>query len=540
MANEVLRLCMSKGFFLDKEVLELFSGLSTEDAGKVVDALKGFGVEERVISRKLFENYLEKLRAVLVKEKGDKMYNFLEVASGGGDGLILKTPQESSPALEETRESEGEITGKVKLISAPAFPQKKINVKDFVKHFRSRYESIKLMLEGRDFENLSSIRKIGDRKGNYTIIAAVLNKRVTKNKNLFVEVEDLTGTSVVLINQNKKEVFEKGRDLLRDDIVAFKVSGDSDMLFANDIVYPEASLSEKRYSKFDEYVAFLSDFHVGSTMFLEKNLLNFIKWLNGKMGDEDQRILAGKVKYLFLLGDNIDGVGHYPGQERYLIQKTSKGQYDKLGEILDKVRKDVRMIMCPGQHDAVWVGEPQPIIGERFAESLHKIKNLTLVPNPSLIEIDGGFRILMYHGASINRFIDEMAEIRTKFGHSSPTRVVREMLKRRHLAPVHGLMDYIPCERGDSLVISKIPDILATADQHRAEVSVFNNILMVASSCWQTITPFEEKVGNVPDPCKVPLFNLKTREIKILDFSDEPKEIKWEEGENLICKLEGK
>ena len=26
-------------------------------------------------------------------------------------------------------------------------------------------------------------------------------------------------------------------------------------------------------------------------------------------------------------------------------------------------------------------------------------------------------------------------------------------------------------------------------------------------------------MGEVPDPCKVPLFNLKTREVKIIDFS---------------------
>jgi DNA polymerase II small subunit len=363
---------------------------------------------------------------------------------------------------------------------------------------------------------------------------------MTKNKNLFIEVEDLTGTSVVLVNQNKKEVFEKARDLLDDDIVAFNVSGTSEMLFANDVIFPEASLAEKRYSEFDEYVAFSGDFHVGSTMFLEKNLLRFVKWLNGEEGDEKQKALAKKVKYFLLTGDNIDGVSHYPGQEKHLLQKTTVEQYSKVEEILKLIRKDINIIMCPGQHDAVWVGEPQPIIGERFAPGLHKMENLTLVPNPSLVEINGGFKILMYHGASINRFIDEIPEIRTNFGHRSPTRVVREMLKRRHLAPIHGMMDYIPCEKGDALVIDKIPDIIATADQHRAEVSTFNNILMVSSSCWQSMTPFEEKVGNVPDPCKVPLFNLKTREIKMLDFSDEVKEIEWEKGEGLVCKLEDK
>jgi len=532
MADNILRDCMKKGFLLDKEMLEMLSDLTDEGAKNVIDVLGNLGIEERVINKRLFENHFDKFRNLLIAEEGkDEMHNFFE-------GMGYKKGEEIVEGVEE--DLDGSVCGKVKLISAPAFSQKKIEVKDFVKHFRSRYESIKSMLETRDFENLTSIRKIGQDRRSYTIIAAVFGKRITKNKNLFLEVEDLTGTSIVLINQNKKEVFEKAKDLLNDDIVAFNVSGTSEMLFANDVIFPEASLPEKRHSEFDEYVAFSGDFHAGSTMFLEKNLLRFVKWLNGEEGDEKQRALAKKVKYLFLTGDNIDGVGHYPGQEKHLIQKTTKGQYDKVEEIVKLIRKDVKIIMCPGQHDAVWVGEPQPMIGERFAEGLHKIENLTLVSNPALVEIDGGFRILMYHGASINRFIDEIPEIRTNFGHNSPTRVVREMLKRRHLAPIHGGMDYIPCEKGDPMVIDKIPDIIATADQHRAEVSNFNNILMIASSCWQSITPFEEKVGNVPDPCKVPLFNLKTREIKMLDFSDELKEVEWEDGNDLVCKLEVK
>jgi len=530
MAENILKDCMKKGFLLDKEMLELFSSLTNEGAKNVIDVLGDLGIEERVINKRLFEKYFNNFKSLLIAERGkEEVYNFFE-----GLGYI------KGEEVEEVVKEKKGLVGKVKLISAPVFSQKKIEVKDFVKHFRSRYKSIKSMLENRNFENLTSIRKIGENRGSYMIIVAVSGKRVTKNKNLFIEVEDLTGSSIVLVNQNKKDVFEKAKNILNDDIVAFNVSGTSEMLFANDVIFPEASLPEKRYSEFDEYVAFSGDFHAGSTMFLEKNLLRFVRWLNGDEGDEKQRALAKKVKYLFLIGDNIDGVGHYPGQEKHLIQKTTRGQYDKVEEIIKLIRKDVKIIMCPGQHDAVWVGEPQPIIGERFAEGLHQMENLTLVPNPSLVEIDGGFRILMYHGASINRFIDEIPDIRTNFGHNSPTRVVKEMLKRRHLAPIHGMMDYIPCEKGDPMVIDKIPDIIATADQHRAEVSTFNNILMIASSCWQSMTLFEEKVGNVPDPCKVPLFNLKTREIKMLDFSDEPKEIEWKDGEELVCKLDGK
>jgi DNA polymerase II small subunit/DNA polymerase delta subunit B len=147
--------------------------------------------------------------------------------------------------------------------------------------------------------------------------------------------------------------------------------------------------------------------------------------------------------------------------------------------------------------------------------------NVHLVSNPAIVEIGGVFRVLMYHGASMNSFINEILEIKASGGHLNPTKIVREMLKRRHLAPLHGSVDYIPCENGDLMVISDVPDIIATADQHRAEVGEYNNILMVASSCWQSMTPFEEKVGNIPNPCKVPVFNMKTRDIKIFDFSGE-------------------
>jgi len=524
MASEILKLCMSQGFLLDKEMLELLSSLNGEVIKEIVGIIASLGIEERVINKKVFYNYF---------------YRFESLFSKNGINLeeLGLSSKEAKSRNEENYLKKGDF-GKLKLLSAPAFPQRKVSVSDFVKHFRARFEAIKSFLEVKDFENLSSIRKIGSSRGNYTVIAAVLNKKITKNKNLMLEVEDLSGNAIVLVNQNRKEVFEKAKDLLVDDIVAFSVSGSKEMLFANDLVFPEASLEEKRYSDFDEYVAFISDIHAGSTMFLENNLLRFIKWLNGGEGDSQQRELAMKVKYLFINGDNIDGVGTYPGQERLLTEKTSVGQYKKVEEIFKLVRKDVQMIMGPGQHDAVWVGEPQPIIGERWAKGLYEIENLHLVPNPSLIEIDGGFKILMYHGGSINRMIDEISYIRTKHGHRSPTTVVKELLKRRHLAPMHGMMDYIPCEGKDPLVIETVPDIITTGDQHRLEISTYNNILLIATSCWQSITPFEEKVGNEPDPCKVPLFNLKTREIKILDFSDGPKsleigrEVKDEETKN--------
>lgn len=98
------------------------------------------------------------------------------------------------------------------------------------------------------------------------------------------------------------------------------------------------------------------------------------------------------------------------------------------------------------------------------------------------------------------------------------------MLKRRHLAPMHSMITYIPNADCDPLVISEVPDILVTGEVHRLDIENYNGTLIITGSCWQSQTPFEEKVGNEPDPCKVAIFNLHTRELKVFDFSDKAEE----------------
>ena len=70
------------------------------------------------------------------------------------------------------------------------------------------------------------------------------------------------------------------------------------------------------------------------------------------------------------------------------------------------------------------------------------------------------------------------------------------------------------------MVIEEVPDILCIGEVHRVDIERYKGTLIITGSCWQSKTDFEEKVGNIPDPCKVPVFNLKTHEIKVLDFSD--------------------
>jgi len=250
-------------------------------------------------------------------------------------------------------------------------------------------------------------------------------------------------------------------------------------------------------------------------------VFEIIDWINSD--DENAR----KIQYLFIVGDNVDGVGVFPGQENVLKLKSMEEQYGQLASYLRKVPKHITMFMCPGQHDATRVAEPQPVVNKKYANELYDIENLILVTNPTLVKLLEGekeFKILMYHGASVHTFINEIRDLRLMKAHRCPAKAVEQMLKRRHLAPMYGVSPsivYIPNAENDPLVINEVPDVLCTGEVHRLDISNYNGVLIITGSCWQAQTPFEEKVGNIPDPAKVPVLNLKTRELKIFDFGVE-------------------
>ena len=139
----------------------------------------------------------------------------------------------------------------------------------------------------------------------------------------------------------------------------------------------------------------------------------------------------------------------------------------------------------------------------------------------------------MYHGASIHNFINNIEELRLIKAHRTPAKAVKHMLKRRHFAPSHGVsasIVYVPNMERDPLVISEVPDILCIGEVHRLDIERYNGTLILTGNCWQAQTEFEEKIGNIPDPCKVPVFNVKTHELKVFDFNSVSEEEKKIEG----------
>lgn len=304
--------------------------------------------------------------------------------------------------------------------------------------------------------------------------------------------------------------------------MGFKGSGSREIFFANEIFFPDAALPEKKHSPVEEYALFVSDIHVGSKLFLEKNFLHFIDYLNGKIPNTPE---TEKIKYLFIVGDLVAGVGVFPNQEKILEIKDIEGQYAKFAELAGKIRGDIKMIIIPGNHDCVRLMEPQPILDEKYAWPIYNLKNAVLASNPSLINIGAkknfpGFEVLMYHGFSYFYYAGSVPKLVSQDSANSPDKIMTYLLQHRHLAPTHASVQYMPSEK-DPLLIRKIPDIFVSGHTHTGTVSNYNNILVISTSCWEDLTPIQEKFGSKPNFCKVPMFNLKTRQIRILDFEDD-------------------
>ncbi len=519
MNLEILKTIRERGLLLEKDIFDLLN--SFDDVSLAKDFLEGLErfSGQKIITRSTLTKNFEYVQNIVSKLPGENKSLVEKIFVKLG--LSLEITKEKQIASKKAEEATRKQSFQVSCFDTSV--TKKLEVSDFVGSFRARYQQLQRIIMTRPElqQNLVSINKISNNRQSHSIIAIVTEKRITKNKNMIIKFEDLTGEISGLVKFDNKEAFKKAEELQLDDVVGVRASGNRDMLFVHDLFYPDSFVNQK--VKFDEEVciAFLSDMHVGSKMHLQDKVEKFLEWLNS--GDET----AKKIRYIFLVGDNVDGVGIFPGQEESLILRSMKEQYKQLAYYLSKVPKIITMFLCPGQHDASRVAEPQPLVDRNYAGALYDIDNLVLVTNPATIKIfekDKEFKILMYHGASIHSFINGVPELREMKAHKTPARAVKHMLKRRHLAPMHSAVTYIPNAEKDPLVISEVPDILATGEVHRLDVENYNGTLIITGSCWQSQTPFEEKVGNVPDPCKVPVFNLKTRELKIFDFSDEKEE----------------
>lgn len=519
-SKEVLRYCIKKGLLLDPEVLNLFSESADEDSVKLIIEKIGNYTHKKIITRELFEKNKEQVSEFFLElpKENQKKLERLKIKLGlqieiSKESSIITSPLVKTFSLEDFSEPQVRVLSKT-----PSF-RKKIEIEDFVKNFRSRFQDIKEILqEHPELEGLISINKLSKSRQKISIIGIVSYKRLTKNKNILLDVEDFTGKIRILVSQNKSELYKKAEEISLDSVVGFTGFGDREIFFANNIVFPDAMIPERKKSPFEESALFMGDMHYGSKFFMEESFLKFIDYLNGKHGKASE---VEKIKYLFMIGDLVSGVGVYPGQKKDLKVEDLEAQFQGLAELLGKIRRGIQIIISPGNHDGVRLMEPQPLLDEKYAWPLYNMKNVTLTANPSYVNIGArknfsGFDVLTYHGFSYPFYANSVPSLVEK-SLNEPDKIMAYLLKNRHLAPTYSSIQAYPSEK-DELVIKKVPDIFVSGHTHKCTVSYYNNILIISGSGWEEETEYQKRKGNQPDFCKVPMFNLKTRGVKILDF----------------------
>jgi DNA polymerase II small subunit len=371
---------------------------------------------------------------------------------------------------------------------------------------------------------VSSIARILSKseRENVALIGIVKEKTTTHSGKILLMMEDLSGEIRVMVDPGRQDVFAVAKSLVHDEVIGITGLSGNRMVFASGILYPDVPLT-KVVKKASEagYAAFLSDLHVGSKKFLKDEFEKFLRWINDTDGRHSQ--IVSNMKYLFIVGDLVDGVGIYPGQEQELAITDIYEQYKECARLLSQIPQRIQIVVCAGNHDAIRLSEPQPMLPKEFASPLYDLPNVIIVSNPSLINIHSGegfsgFDILLYHGYSFDYYIQNVDEIRNSGGYDRADLVMKFLLQRRHLSPAHTATLYVPDQKKDPLVIDIVPDFFVTGHIHKTAVSSYRNTSLICGSCWQAKTDFQERVGHHPEPARVPVVNLQTRETKILRF----------------------
>ena len=416
----------------------------------------------------------------------------------------------------------------LKIIRAYNPEIKKREVGHFVSYFKNRYEKIRdILLNRAEMNNATSIKRVLEKKPmeKVAFIAMVMEKSLTKKGNMILELEDPSGKSVKgVINKERIEQMENAMKIVHDEVIGVTGTMGEGIIFINSIIFPDIPLG-KELKKLPEnyYTAFISDIHFGSKMFLTEEFERFLAWINGETGTPEQKDIAKRIKYLFVIGDIVDGVGIYPEQDKELSIKDIYEQYNEAARNLSRIRKDVQLIACGGNHDAMRLAEPQPVLDKKYARALYELPNITMVTNPAVVNIHSsatfpGFDVLMYHGYSFDYYVSNVDEIRNAGGYERADLIMKLLLQKRHLAPAHGSNLYLPDTQSDPLVIDVVPDFFVSGHIHRANIGNYRNISTISSSCWQGKTIFQERTGHKPEPARVPVVDLKTRQIRMMRF----------------------
>lgn len=473
--SRVVSKALASGFVFDAKAFDLISKLPP-----------GFDVDG------LVENVLEQKRNVAA-----------DVRMITEDDLQRLLPPETSPDTEMRMPAiDEEVDMEVVSDPTPAIAPVEAN-EGYSSLFLDRYTRllsiIKKRADMRGIAGTSAGRSLA--QGQRIKVAGLLSSRTNRRTNVDVVIDDPAGTLKVLC-QNE-DMMKAVMEAPLDSMVMVEVSrSKSGQLYANSLMLPDTPNRKPTGSSHRVYAALLSDLHIGSRMFLAEDFQRFIQWLNGKLGDND---LVGRIKYLVIAGDLIDGVGVYPGQELQLSERDPKRQYAAAAQLLEQVPAHIQILISPGNHDPVRQALPQPAVSPDMAESLYRMENVRWVGDPAYVKLHG-VMFLIYHGKSL----DDVIATTPDLSYNRPVSAMKLLLRSRHLAPTYGKRTALSPELRDFLVIDPVPEVLHCGHVHTFDELTYRGTLLVNSGTWQAQTSFQSNMGLEPTPSIIPIVDLST------------------------------
>ncbi len=374
------------------------------------------------------------------------------------------------------------------------------NIDDFVQVFNSRYTKIRNILRTRvSGLPVQHVRRMPDGR-KVQIVAMVTDIRESSSGHRLIEFEDPTGT-ITGIAIKGSSAFNQTATLVPDEVVGVSGNLTRDGLFIiEQIVFPDIPANGRENVRKDVGIVFTSDIHFGSREFLQEVWDRFVSWLNLEMQKEKLQELAESIKYILVAGDIVDGVGVYPGQDQDLLIVDVYEQYEKAAEELERLPDRIKIILSPGNHDAVRQAEPQPALPSEIRSLFPH--NVEFVGNPCLLDISG-LKIEMYHGRSL----DDLMTMLPSVDYSKPHLAMFELLRKRHLAPVYGGRSLLAPEKEDYLVIEEVPHVLHAGHVHTFGYGVYRGVLAINSGTWQSQTSYQKKMNLNPMPGYVAVYN---------------------------------
>jgi len=392
---------------------------------------------------------------------------------------------------------------------------------DFTKLFLDRYDVLRKLLrrQRRELANAIQIKRI-KKSGmkEIQIVGIIKDVKTTRNGHKLIEIEDETDTATCIALKDDRNLLHMANEVILDEIIGIKgqLSKNGDLIVIKNIVFPDVSIQNAHHkSETPVCAAFLSDIHVGSKQFMEDEWAGFLRWINGEVGNSRQRDVAGKIKYIVIPGDVVDGIGIYPNQEQELSITDVYRQYEVLADQLSLIPEHISIIMQPGNHDAVRPAEPQPTF-EKEIQNLFSNNDITFVGNPCYFSLNG-VEILSYHGQSLLDFATNIQHLK----YNEPVEIMKTMLKKHHLAPTYGGYTPLAPEHSDYMIIDKIPDIFVTGHVHLATIGEYRGVTLLNASSWQSQTSYQKMLNFIPDSAKLPIVDLKTSNVTMMDFSNQ-------------------